>query len=203
MRVTGRARPVIVFGKAPIPGRVKTRLIPRLGPTGAARLHERLTRHALRVASAAALGPVELCADGWNDALEALAKEFGARRAEQGEGDIGVRMARALERTPGALLIGTDSIVLDPAYLRIAAAQLDRHDAVFGPTEDGGYLLVGIARAIPSVFDAIDWSTARVMAQTRAQLALAGASWAELAVVWDIDRPADLDRVIAAGWDVD
>lgn len=194
---------IIVFGKAPEAGRVKTRLIPRLGTEGAAAFHAALIRRSLRLARVAALGPLELCADGWNGALQALANEFGAEPTDQGAGDIGVRMARALERSPGAILIGTDNVALQADHLRIAAARLAELDAVFGPTEDGGYLLVGMARMRPEAFERIDWSTERVMAQTRARLAAAGASWGELPVLWDIDRPEDYDRMVEAGVIVD
>ena len=192
-------RRVIVFGKAPQPGRVKTRLIPHLGGEGAARLHAQLLRRALRVATDAAIGPVELCTDDWNDSLEVLARGFALERSRQGEGDLGARMARALARTPGALLIGTDSVALDPGYLRRAADALDRHDAVFAPTEDGGYLLVGMVRVIAAAFEGISWSTDRVLAQTRSQLAAVGATWSELGLVWDIDRPEDYERMLATG----
>lgn len=68
-------------------------------------------------------------------------------------------------------------------------------DAVFIPAEDGGYVLVGLRRPLPRLFEDIDWGSERVMTQTRARLHELGLSWRELPTLWDIDRPQDLDRL--------
>jgi len=74
-----------------------------------------------------------------------------------------------------------------------AAAALERHDAVLGPAEDGGYVLVGLARDV-DVFGGVPWSTPEVMAATRARLAAAGASHVELPPLWDVDTHDDFLR---------
>jgi len=80
--------------------------------------------------------------------------------------------------------------------LREAAAVLQAgHDAVLGPAEDGGYVLIGLARTSPRVFDGIAWGSPHVMRDTRARLGALGWRWHELAELWDIDRPADLARL--------
>ena len=194
---------VMVFAKAPTPGRVKTRLVPVLGETGAAALHRQLVERTLDTASTAGLGAIELCcAPDTNDKyFAACAKRYGLSLRAQGEGDLGMRMARALKRAlasgaPG-LLIGCDCPVLTSAYLREAAAVLvGGADAVFGPAEDGGYVLVGLARMPPAqLFENISWGTASVMLQTRARLEHFRWQWRELAPVWDVDRPEDLLRL--------
>jgi len=194
---------VIVFAKAPTPGQVKTRLIPALGEVGAAALQRRLILRTLRAAAAAELGAKELwCAPGPEDPfLCACAREHGFGLHAQGEGDLGMRMARALESSlaqgmPG-VLIGCDCPVLSAAYLREAAAALNRgEDAVFGPAEDGGYVLVGAARSpVGELFEGISWGTPAVMQATRARLVRGGWRWHELAPVWDVDRPEDLVRL--------
>jgi uncharacterized protein len=200
--VTAPTCRVIVLAKAPLPGRAKTRLMPALGPAGAARLAARLLQHALQQALAAGLGQVELCGDphGADPAFGAAATDGRLLHSAQGEGDLGQRMARALDRAlhsaaPGgarALLIGTDAPGLDAAYLRQAALALDTADAVFGPAADGGYALVGLRRPLPRLFEAMPWSTAQVMATSRLRLAETGASHAELPLLHDIDEPADL-----------
>jgi rSAM/selenodomain-associated transferase 1 len=194
---------VLVFAKAPTPGQVKTRLIPVLGEGAAAELHRKLVDRTLRTALAAAVGPVELwCApDAHDEFFFDCARQFGIGLREQGAGDLGARMARALdtalaEGTP-ALLIGCDCPALTPDYLREAAATLARgYDAVIGPAEDGGYVLIGIARG-PStpLFEGVAWSTPQVMQQTRARLASLAWRWCELATLWDVDRPQDLSRL--------
>lgn len=190
--------PVIVFAKAPVPGTVKTRLVPALGPEGAAALALRMLRHTLEQAVSAGLGPVELCAapDASHPALGDAAAAFGAALAVQGDGDLGARMHRAFERHlamhEGALLIGTDAPALDAAVLRSAAHALAAHDAVFVPALDGGYALIGLRRADARCFAGMRWSHPQVMADTRERLRAAGLRWAELPPLADVDEPADL-----------
>jgi len=196
---------IIVLAKAPVPGLAKTRLAPALGAAGAAALAERMLRHALAQAVAAGTGPVELCAapDALHPALQAAAAGCGATLAEQGPGDLGERMHRALsrhlQRHPHALLMGTDAPSLHAAVLRQAAQALHEHDAVFVPALDGGYALVGLRRASPPCFAGMRWSHDRVMHDTRERLRAAGLRWAELAPVADIDEPADLAH-LPPGW---
>ena len=203
---TGRAAincRIMVFAKAPTPGRVKTRLVPALGERAAAALHRQLAERTLGTARAARLGPVELwCAPGTNDAFfAACAEQHGVGLRDQGEGDLGMRMARALESalaegSPG-LLIGSDCPALTPEYLREAAAALvNGSDAVIGPAEDGGYVLIGLARSPAApLFKDIAWGSATVMQETRAHLARLNWRWRELATLWDVDRPEDLLRL--------
>lgn len=195
---------VIVFAKAPVAGMAKTRLAPALGSAGAAALAERMLRHALTQAAAADIGPVELCAapDTTHPALRDAAAACDATLAEQGPGDLGLRMHRAfarhLMRHGRALLIGADAPSLDAALLRQAAQALQQHEVVFVPALDGGYALVGQRRADPRWFSDMTWSHARVMADTRKRLHTAGVRWAELPPVADIDEPADLAHLPAA-----
>lgn len=195
------------MAKAPQAGHAKTRLIPLLGAAGAARLAQRMLDHAVAQACAANLGDVvELCCtpDPTHPAFTAHAAH-GVRLSAQGEGDLGVRMhaalARALAQAPRAILIGTDIPALDAAYLRAAAAALDDPaiDVVLGPAADGGYTLVGLRRAAPQLFDAMPWSTGRVLALTRERLAASGLRHVELAPLCDVDEPADLAD-LPAGW---
>ncbi|MDH3320450.1 MAG: glycosyltransferase [Betaproteobacteria bacterium] len=174
---------VLVFAREARPGRVKTRLIPLLGAHGAAHLHARLVRRALRTARAARLGAVEL----WST------------RRQRGR-DLGERMhhalARSLRRSRRVVLIGADAPVLGAGDLRRAARWLaGGAHAVFAPAEDGGYALIALRRVSPRLFAGIDWGGPRVMAQTRARLAALGWRWRELPEVWDVDRPEDVARL--------
>jgi rSAM/selenodomain-associated transferase 1 len=201
---------LIVFAKAPQPGRAKTRLVPALGVHGAAALAERLLDHAVHQASLAVQawpGTLELCAapDATHRVFRRLAVEHGLTLTEQGEGDIGHRMHRALARalaeqgSEGALLMGSDLPSLTAARLLLAAEALLSHDAVFVPALDGGYGLVGLKRPAPALFDGVAWSTPQVLAQTRAKARKAGLSVAVLDPIADIDEPADLVH-LPAGW---
>ena len=193
---------IAVFAKAPVPGEVKTRLAAALGAEGAARLHERLVERALATAREARLGPVTLwCAPDDSHAFfqDLARRDVVALRRQEGA-DLGARMHRAFEATPGPLLlIGSDCPALAPRDLHAAAGALRTHDAVFIPAEDGGYVLVGLARPDARVFAEVPWGTASVMARTREQLAAAGISWRELGKLWDVDRPEDYARMQSAG----
>jgi uncharacterized protein len=192
--------PVIVMAKAPRPGYAKTRLIPTLGADGAARLAAWLLGQALQQARQAGLGPVDLCCAP--DSTDPLFNPFvapGLQRSEQGEGDLGDRMARAFGRwlplQGQALMTGTDCPALDASVLQQAAAALRHTDAVFVPAFDGGYALIGLrgsASHVAPVFEAMPWSTPRLMAVTRQRLARAGLRHVELPALPDIDEPADL-----------
>lgn len=197
---------VAVFAKAPRTGLVKTRLIPVLGEAGATRLHAALVERTLATALAAGVGPVELwCSpDAGDPFFQSQAQRLGAGLAVQPEGDLGARMAAAFDAAFGEnhamLLIGCDCPAFEADHLRAAAAALAANDAVFVPAEDGGYVLVGLARAVPSLFEGIPWGTGEVMARTRDRLREAGARWAELPALWDVDRPEDVERLRSGGF---
>jgi rSAM/selenodomain-associated transferase 1 len=189
---------VIVFAKAPVPGAAKTRLIPALGADGAARLHERLVDRALETACAARLGPVELCCapDRSHPFFAGCAMRFGVALTEQGTGDLGDRMHRALAAELPAVLIGADCPAMTPDYLREAAAALAAgQDVALGPAEDGGYVLIAANRIRPDAFARIGWGGPDVVEEQRARLRAIGWQWRELAPLWDVDRPEDLARI--------
>lgn len=191
---------VAVLAKAPMPGLAKTRLIPALGPQGAARLQRHLTRMAVQMALDTGIGPVTLwCApQAQHRFFRALRQTSGVPCLVQASGDLGERMHTAfrLHCVQGPLLlIGTDCPPLTADHLRRAArALLDGADAVFHPAEDGGYVLVGLRQAQPALFRDIAWSTDVVMSQTRERALAAGLHLRELETLWDLDVPADLVR---------
>lgn len=201
-------RRILVFAKAPVPGRVKTRLIPALGPEGAARLYRRMVEHALGSAAAAGLGTVELwCApDDTDPFLRACAGRHGAPLRVQRGRDLGERMAdalaTALESGARAVLVGSDCPALDARRLAEAFRALEEVEAVFNPAEDGGYMLVGLRRPLPEAFRDIPWSGPEVMERTRERLRALGVGWRELPALWDVDRPEDLARLRRLGWEI-
>ena len=195
---------IAVLAKAPLPGLVKTRLIPVLGAHAAAILQERLTERAVATAFAAAIGPVTLwtAPDETHPSFHDLAERSALRFRRQPDGDRGDRMLAALAAAGGpALVIGTDCPALAVEHLRAAAEHL-RHgaDIVTIPAEDGGYVLIGAWRPLPGLFSDMPWGTAAVMAETRQRLAAGGLTGRELAPLWDVDRPDDLDRMREMGF---
>jgi rSAM/selenodomain-associated transferase 1 len=192
-----------VFAKRPVPGHVKTRLAAAIGTAEAAAHYTRFVERTLATAVAARAGGivdrVELwCApDADAPVFAAWRDRFDVALESQTGLDVGARMRNALHAALAggsrAILIGTDCPALDLSYLARAVAALDEHAAVFGPAEDGGYVLVGLARTVDA-FSGIPWSSAETMAATRGQLRAVDASWHELPTLWDVDAPADLAR---------
>lgn len=198
---------ITIFAKAPVAGFAKTRLIPTLGPLGAAALAHKLLYHAVAQALAAGCETVDLCVtpDTAHPAFLQLAAQSQGRLqlSLQGSGDLGQRMDRALtfalQRHDRAILMGTDAPHLDTYALQVAVQALQDHDAVFVPALDGGYALVGLTQAQPSLFSDMPWSTSQVMAESRNRARRAGLRWTELAPVADVDEPPDLVHV-PSGW---
>ncbi len=203
---TGREMPeaieVAVFAKAPIPGFAKTRLVPLLGPEGAASLQAFLTRRALTTAVEAAIGPVTLwCApDTSHPSFQGAARRLGLALAAQPKGDLGERMLAAFLAAPaagGLVLIGTDCPCLSPRDLHDAAAALrGGADVVVAEAEDGGYGLIAARRPLPALFEDVPWGTDRVAAITAARAAAAGLRLAKLRAIWDVDTPMDYRRLL-------
>lgn len=194
---------MLIFAKAPQPGAVKTRLIPALGAQAAAALHARLVAHTLEMASAAGKGEVELhCSPDTNDPFfQSCSNNYGVMLATQTDGDLGMRMYAAFSGSLCAhspvILIGTDCPALTASHLTEAHQALrDGNDAVFVPAEDGGYALIGLGRCNVRLFENISWGGAQVMEQTRGRLRELHWRWRELATLWDVDRPADYQRLL-------
>jgi rSAM/selenodomain-associated transferase 1 len=197
---------ILIFARAPVPGTVKTRLIPTLGAHGAAALHRRLTEHALTVARESGIGAIELwCTPSIEDAFfQSCHERFNAELHAQCQGDLGMRMLDAFENALGrsqhVLLTGSDCPCMTAADLWTAVRALrDGRDAVFCPVEDGGYCLIGLTHTTPALFEAMTWGTDIVMEQTRQRLRNLGWRWHELPAHWDLDRPEDYQRLVLEG----
>ena len=194
---------IAILSKAPIPGRVKTRLAMMLGVEGAATLHERFLARTVERAVEAATGPVTLWGDpdAKHPYFQKLAEQFSLQLARQPDGDLGERMLKAIAEGNGpTIVVGTDCPLLTAAHMRDAAEVLrSGSDAVVFPAEDGGYVLIGLRRPIPELFTDMAWSTDGVMFETRQRLRHLGLSWRELAQLWDVDRPSDVRRMQREG----
>lgn len=192
---------LVVFAKAPQAGLVKTRLMPALGAQGAADLARRMLQHTLQQAMAAQVGPVELCMSPGPDDAAWAGVEIPAAvlRTSQGDGDLGQRMARAVERVTASgqsiLLMGTDCPALNAARIEEAARALEQHDAALVPVADGGYVLVGLHAPCPAIFADMAWSTPSVAAVTLQRMVMLGQRVWVGPTLHDIDEPADLVHV--------
>lgn len=193
-----------VLARAPTPGRVKTRLIPTLGPGGAAEAHKALTLHVMGVARNWAEQKSNRRVRLW--ATPSSRHPFFHALAPPRElfwqpaGDLGARLAHIAARGFSAgdravMLLGADAGGISPDDLETASARLSGGvPAVVIPAEDGGYLLIGFSRRAGSVFRGIPWGTTGVMAATRRRLRAARLRWRELPMRWDVDGPTDWAR---------
>ena len=201
---------LIIFAREPVPGEVKTRLIPALGAQGAARLYRILLERALSAAASVPLVRLELWCTGAGASegiCADLARRFGMSLRLQPQGDLGARMALAFTQalSPGpdaasvpdpAVLIGSDCPGYHGAYIARAFKALSPGDggcdAVLGPATDGGYVLIGLRRPVAPLFADMPWGTNTVLKRTRATLSELRLRWLELPPLADIDRPEDL-----------
>ena len=203
VRRVGRRR-LIVFARYPLPGQAKTRLTPALGSMGAAGLQRRMTEHLIE-----RLGPF-----GQGNAIDVEIRYAGGDRrrmrrwlgssfdlARQGPGDLGGRMARALQDAldagaEKAVIVGTDCPAVTSEHVCEAFDALGEHDLVLGPSSDGGYWLIGLRRAA-DVFDGVRWGTDAVLSRTLTLAKRHGLSTHLLEELSDVDRPDDLQHLPA------
>ncbi len=188
--------PACVFAKPPVPGKVKTRLIPVLGSEGAAALAATVLCHVWRtVSSCPSVRPVLAAAGLGSFPITVSEHDLWL----QGEGDLGIRIERifqrALEEAPAAIAIGADSPGLTCTQIQAALSALQTHDAVIGPCEDGGFYLLAVSRCSPGLFRNLPWSCGETAQATRCRLEQNGFSIAMIDLLFDIDTPEDLARL--------
>jgi rSAM/selenodomain-associated transferase 2/rSAM/selenodomain-associated transferase 1 len=193
-----------VFAKPPVAGLVKRRLAVSIGDDAALAVYRDLLLRTLRVAAVARrtgiVSDVELwvAPDAPPGPLASWGEQHGFALKTQSGADLGERMRNAarsaLEAGMPAIIVGTDAPDLDIAYLARASAALQAGDAVIGPAEDGGYVLIGVARELP-IFSDIPWSTPAVLERTRERLRSVASLWTELPTSWDVDTAEDYARL--------
>lgn len=197
---------LIVFAKPPTPGRVKTRLTPVLAPEEAALLYKAFLLDALAQYTALAVDVrLYLAADPDAGGEEEPLAEAppAAQRFRQTGPSLGARMQAAFRETLAAgyeraVIIGTDHPTLPSAFIQQAFAALEAPSSVaLGPSTDGGYYLLGMNAFLPALFADMQYSHDRVFAETLARAAQADARITILPAWYDVDEPADLQRLAA------
>lgn len=191
---------IIVFGRVPAPGHVKTRLASAIGPDAAAEVYRALLDHALAEAIATGLPVTLALADSMR--LGDWRAPNGARVEVQAEGDLGRRMRTAFERRFAAgaqavVLVGSDLPAMSAALLREAIAALSRVPVVLGPAADGGYWLIGQQAPGLDLFSGVVWSAAETLAATRRRIGTLGIAHEEGSVQHDLDTVRDLETTLA------
>jgi len=191
---------VIIMCKAPVAGAVKTRLMSHYSAQQAAALHRAMATTVIERAKRL-FDDVVIAADDCNHPFFA---SFGLPLQPQGEGDLGARMQHQMQSAfaDGAtaiMVLGTDSPQMPDSRLLRAAEQLQHHDVILGPVEDGGYDLIAMSQPL-SVFDAVMWSSDQVLKQTKFNIEQLGLTSWQLDMAFDVDFPADIERAKQAGW---
>jgi rSAM/selenodomain-associated transferase 1 len=200
----GRRRDALaVIAKEPVAGLAKTRLVPALGETGAARAAAAMLADTLAAVRASGADPW-LCftPTGARERLRRLAPGFGL--LAQAAGGLGDRLAACLADLLGAgaervAIVGADTPHVPQASYRRAFALLDEVDVVLGPALDGGYYLVAAKAARPELFVGIPMGTEVVLTETLARAARGGLAVALLPPLRDLDRVEDLAAAMTAG----
>lgn len=188
----------MVVAKAPVPGRVKTRLVPRYSPAEAAALAEAALADTLDAAKACSADDVVVALDGapgpWLPP--------GCRVvAQRGEG-LAERLAAAwLDAGRGGVQIGMDTPQVSSADLDAALAALDGADAALGPAVDGGWWALALRRPQPGAFEGVPMSSAHTGARQLDRLRRLGLGVVPLPVRRDVDLPGDVTAVAAAAPD--
>jgi uncharacterized protein len=190
---------LLQFAKAPLQGRVKTRLQPALGKTGSLQLHCALVEYQFRIHQTSAVSNLELWCSAEHDFFHQLVEGTGVQLVEQQGCDLGERMANAFDERLGqfnrVIIIGSDCPAINGEYITQALEALDDVPVVFGPATDGGYVLIGLNCLNPALFSDIPWGSGEVMTMTRNRLNSLGLAWKELSALADIDRPEDLEEL--------
>lgn len=203
---------LMLFTRYPVAGQTKTRMIPHLGPEGAAALQRQMTEYILNEMTKAARHlPLAVEVHFSGGSLAQMQTWLGDRPSvtyqPQVAGTLGDRLIAAFCQSfdsdhfeagrlgtgrPGAIAIGSDCPALGLDHLIAAVEALQRVDVAIGPATDGGYYLIGLAQPQPALFQTIDWGTERVLAQTLAAATAQGLSVDLLAPLTDVDLPEDL-----------
>ncbi len=193
---------LVLFAKAPVPGRVKSRLIPHLAPEQACALYQAFVRDSLdrfhpKLPHRRYLACYPSSCDPF---FKSLRGEQGVELLEQAGSDLGERMAGVVRDLLGRglrqiVLVGADSPTLPAERLDQAFQALRRRPVVIGPSRDGGYYLIGMSRWIPHLFRGIAWGTDGVMSQTTQVLNRAGMQWEMLPGWFDVDDQASLEEL--------
>ena len=188
---------LIIFVKNPVAGEVKTRLAASIGDMNALQVYKSLLSHTRNVASGA-----EADRQVWYsskiDRRDAWESNLFEKELQSGS-NLGERMGNAFSRSfeqgyKRVVIIGSDCAELTSEHIEEAFHLLESHDAVIGPSEDGGYYLLGLTQFHPEIFSDVEWSTSSVLARTIEKFEESHTSYRQLETLNDIDNEEDFKK---------
>lgn len=199
-----RKKLIQIFFKAPIEGKVKTRLIPKVGLSNSVAIHTRLCEQVIRCVTAYAEQHADVTVQFWVDLdinhtfVQENATRYGVDVFQQQGRDLGERMQFAMTQgvmvTDQVVVVGGDCLSLCETYLAQAFAVLDKKDVVFGPADDGGYILLGSHGLKQGIFEGVKWGENTVLTSSIGCVQQSGKSYGLLDKRWDIDTWDDIQR---------
>lgn len=206
---------LLIFIKNPERGKVKTRLAQTVGDEKAYQTYLKLLDHTIEVADQVQ-AKKQIWYSSYIDESDGLGEQpsdgsvrsssvrsegsnfYFEKKLQQGD-DLGERMSRAFhlgfkEGFEKILIIGSDCLAITAGIIEDGFNQLDVHDVVVGPSEDGGYYLIGSKQFIPELFQSIPWSTERVYPETIRAVEEQNLQYGVLPTLNDIDTEEDLNK---------
>lgn len=194
---------LMIFTRDPVPGETKTRLIPLLGEQGAAELHDKMLSNVLEVGRKSRFEDIQLWSYSscFNSLLENYEQKYTVQLIKQTGRNLGERMhhafATALKNYDFAVLTGSDCPMITTTHLNNAYHSLYQGmDAVLGPSEDGGYYLLGLRQNNVALFNDIPWGGSSVADITRQRISSLAWQLDEIETLWDVDTPADYKKLL-------
>ncbi|MDQ6952710.1 MAG: TIGR04282 family arsenosugar biosynthesis glycosyltransferase [Mariprofundaceae bacterium] len=191
---------IVVMCKAPMQGKVKTRLMTKYSALEAMQWHEAMAYTVIERAKRM-FTDVVIATD---DVKHPFFKLFELPLLAQGVGDLGARMGRMMQQVcpndEAVLFLGTDSPHMQDIRLLQAVDALQTHDVVLGAVEDGGYDLIAMRKPSAAMLQGVDWGTEKVLQQSVNKADALGLSYHILSVSFDVDTPEMLERAIQMGW---
>lgn len=200
---------IIIVAKRPVPGNVKTRLCPPLTPQESSNLYSCFLQDTIdKVAKvpgalkylALDIEDIEVQGGEIAPPLHSISTPQSFKVISQGSGDLGERLAYladyAFKESDRLIFVGADSPSLPIPYLESALQLLGDNDVVIGPSEDGGYYLLGMAGCFTFLFERVEWSSDRVFKQTLDCARSAGLKVNSMPTWYDVDTSSDLSRLV-------
>lgn len=186
---------LMIFIKNPVEGKVKTRLGASIGSANALQVYKKLLNHTREVVLQLSMDR-QVWYSSMIDHRDSWSSDEFEKKLQHGS-DLGERMSSAFESAFNSgynkvVIIGSDCFDLSYHHIENAFLALNDHDAVIGPSKDGGYYLLGMKKYIPQLFSDIEWSTPEVFEKTVQHFKSTDLSFTTLDVLNDIDTIEDL-----------